>query len=741
MADLTDLRRRSARLFESLGQKAAPAPGATPFGMAAAPARRAAPRRRFSSFDPEQAQEAAGLAAALSLAAWGQETEEEGLGSALDLAEGAAQAEDPELVDHALALFVTHDRRGRKLEKPRPPAVALSRFAPSTPAPARRRAAEPFAVAPAAALAPTEADLAFWREDILANEHHQHWHEVYPTAGLPPEDWSAWAAAADLAVLVEIFTVLDDSRDWEPILAGASREAIANALRNASSNLIQQGRWRGFLRSLSAGAYAALMRLNHRHGELFVYMHQQMLARYDAERLSYGLERVTPLADLTLPIPDTYSPPAWLAVEGFRERLSGETIDAAGAAQLAGWRQAIADATDPAVGNGRFLTADGGSVAIDRENLGRVAEAVADAFRVPLDVTLYGNWHNLGHVAISGLSQANDDGDRVGVMASTATAIRDPVFWRWHKGIDDAGFAWQETRPAYDWNAEALAATVRTSLDPAAPRGGWASPDLILCRLEDLPGHEAPDFLAAGGPALGEVAFGGAAWDLDFGDAEVELADGSRFRTVAELPTERRSAEIAVPAVGGEGPWTVAVSYLAHPRFCYFLRVENSGGADLPVTVRVFLAPESLAGDRRAWIEMDKFSTVLPAGKRTVLFRADEESAVVKKPVDRGLEPSPGAGEAYCDCGWPYRLLLPSGTEEGMPFRLLVFLSDGNRDQVAKPGRCGSMSYCGARDRYPDERDMGFPFSRPFPAGIEQDLLALPNAAGRSLTIRRVTVA
>jgi hypothetical protein len=72
-----------------------------------------------------------------------------------------------------------------------------------------------------------------------------------------------------------------------------------------------------------------------------------------------------------------------------------------------------------------------------------------------------------------------------------------------------------------------------------------------------------------------------------------------------------------------------------------------------------------------------------------------------------------------------------------MPFRLLVLLTDAAQDQVPQPGHCGSMSYCGAADRYPDVRDMGFPFSRPFRAPIADTFLALDNAAGRRLMIRR----
>lgn len=701
-------------------------------------------RRRFSSFDPEQSLEAAGLAVAMSLTAWQNPDDHNGLSSSLDLAEIAAATRNPELVEHALALFVTHDRQGRKLDKPRSPILSKSRFAPSDAAfrsqpepPPLEMGSLPTPAPPASA--PSEPDLDFWREDILANEHHLHWHEVYPAAGIPPEDWTAWTAQAELVVLVEIFRALDPSQDWAAILPATPRESIAEALKNVVRNLINLNRLSLFLRNLSAPAFRALMHLNHRHGELFLYMHEQMLARYDAERLSVGLPRVTPLDDLGLAIPDAYSPPPWLQAEGFRERQPNRTLGSAEAGELTAWSQAIFAAIAPASGGGKFSPPSGGSVPIDRENLGEVVEAVARPYLEEIADGRYGNWHNMGHNHISSLSELNEENDAVGVMASTATAIRDSVFWRWHKAIDNAGFAWQETRPPYDWAAEKLAITLRSSLD-SEESGAWRSPDLIFCRTADLPGSTAADFFSVGGPELGRKAFGGEAWSSDFSDAEVELEDGSVFRTTGILETERRTAEMEVPQIGDQGPWTTTVDYLAHQGFCYFLRVENPSAQELPVTVRIFAAPEESAEDRRSWIEMDKFSTVLPANQRTVLFRADEESSVVKKPIDRGLEPSASAGEAYCDCGWPYRLLLPSGTQEGKPFLWVVFLSDGTKDQISKQGKCGSMSYCGARDRYPDERDMGFPFSRPFPTSIESDLLGLPNVAGRRMLIRNEVV-
>jgi hypothetical protein len=47
------------------------------------------------------------------------------------------------------------------------------------------------------------------------------------------------------------------------------------------------------------------------------------------------------------------------------------------------------------------------------------------------------------------------------------------------------------------------------------------------------------------------------------------------------------------------------------------------------------------------------------------------------------------------------------------------------------------MSFCGARDRYPDTRPMGYPFDAPFTGkSIADTIAAQPNMATRDITIR-----
>jgi hypothetical protein len=146
-------------------------------------------------------------------------------------------------------------------------------------------------------------------------------------------------------------------------------------------------------------------------------------------------------------------------------------------------------------------------------------------------------------------------------------------------------------------------------------------------------------------------------------------------------------------------------------------------------------------------MEMDKFLLQLAANSKLVAYRPDTESSVVKRPAETSpADVSAGGGDpdenSYCDCGWPYTLLLPRGKQDGMEYRLLVLCTDAAVDRVSHAEHCGSMSFCGAVDRYPDARDMGYPFSRPFagpkPTAIRDAILALPSAAARTVSIRHL---
>jgi hypothetical protein len=270
-----------------------------------------------------------------------------------------------------------------------------------------------------------------------------------------------------------------------------------------------------------------------------------------------------------------------------------------------------------------------------------------------------------------------DGGGDPSDIGDTGTAIRDPFFWRWHRHIDDANFA--------------------------------------------LQARTAPEDFSDGPPV------------------SVRAVDVV-FEADEATPTDELRTMVGRAPFDPDDPAGGDVEFADHESHLWHVHVENPGEDERNVTVRIFLAPAEAAEDRRAWIEMDKFEYAAPPGESTIA-RPGYHASVVRKPATHPpvfvQGPAQTPHEQYCRCGWPYHLLVPRGTPAGMPFRLLVMLTDWELDRVSGDDECGSMSFCGARDRYPDSREMGYPFARPFgPAGIEATLGALPNAHLRDLTIR-----
>lgn len=453
-----------------------------------------------------------------------------------------------------------------------------------------------------------------------------------------------------------------------------------------------------------------------REGELFVYMHQQMLARYDTERIALGLLPTDPLDDYRSPIAEGYD----ANLDRYSNRGPDRVMD-----DLPGYT--ISDHEDrrdrlfEAAREGKLKK---GAEEIEIKNinvLGGTIEASRDSVEDPEDhLSFYGILHNIGHGIIARLRDPLDD-PRPGVMNSPEVAIRDPVFYRWHRHVDDIAFTWQQTQPANDLS-DAPKVKIRHSLG-GSPTPGM-SPDIILCLQEAIPTANDPGF---DGQVFGETTFGGPNWDTDFSDGGV---------ATKELLTKMLKRTLA-----GTG---VEIEYIDHSDFFYFVRVENLLDQPQEITVRIFIVALDQAENRRMWIEMDKFRHTLKASERAVIFRPGKLSSVVRKPARRPTEPEPPAipdpaEESYCNCGWPYHMLLPRGTSSGMDFRLLVMVTDWQIDRVDSKEKCGSMSFCGKRDaEYPDKRPMGYPFDKPFPPGssIAGTITAQQNMAARDFKIR-----
>jgi hypothetical protein len=389
----------------------------------------------------------------------------------------------------------------------------------------------------------------------------------------------------------------------------------------------------------------------------------------------------------------------------------------------------------------------------------------------------YGSYHNEGHNLL-GFINAEYRPDtptgpqwKTGIIGDVVTAIRDPIFFEWHKNIDNLSMTWQETQPPNDLEADAPEVLLRKGMDFGDQP--W-TPDLILCKNKDIPGFDEPGF---DGEQLGEAAFGALNWDTDFTEGTFDYTLNSQERQISTtrvLTTRLVTTYIKVKLTDNFDPnphpkekeYSIPFTYLAHDEFSYFVRVENKLPIEQKVTVRLFIVLRGYEEERLLWIEMDKFLYNLKPNTQQVIFRQDEDSSVVRKPTsqykkledyiynyDRNEQQLNAEGDtndasweksfnnAYCLCGWPYELLLPRGTKEGAEFTMLVMITDGDKDHVQNPDEdcCGSMSFCSAKTMiYPDVRTMGYPFDRLFKRAISDTIAIQPNMMSRVITVQEL---
>ncbi|XP_047489433.1 phenoloxidase 1-like [Penaeus chinensis] len=488
-----------------------------------------------------------------------------------------------------------------------------------------------------------EHRLSYWREDYGINAHHWHWHLVYPID-------------------------MDVNRD--------------------------------------------------RKGELFYYMHQQMIARYDMERLCLGLPRVQKLENWRAPIDDGYfskltvnnSGRAWgtrqddTKMQDFQRNDFG--LDFTEVTDLEIWRSRILDA----IHQGFMIDSQGERVILSddvtsgKRGIDILGDVLESDSNISVNSRYYGDLHNMGHVLLA-FSHDPDFAhkEEMAVMGDTATAMRDPVFYRWHKFVDDTFQEYKLMQKPYTEEQLNLSG-------------------VKIERVGVVRNNEADVLHTGWNTRLFEASRG-----LDFNGRSV----------------------------------MVRLTHLDHEPFNYHLQVNNSGKGAKDVTVRAFLAPKlnargqemSFMEQRILWAEMDKFTVSLKPGSNHIV-RSSKDSSITntEELTFRDLEnvdPESPAAAAFnfCGCGWPQHMLLPRGRPEGMAFQLFFMLTDYAQDKVTQrttQGCANGVSFCGIQDaKYPDTRPMGFPFDRRPPrqllgrdVNIAADYARLDNAYIHDISIK-----
>ncbi|XP_037712887.1 phenoloxidase 2 [Drosophila subpulchrella] len=445
-----------------------------------------------------------------------------------------------------------------------------------------------------------------------------------------------------------------------------------------------------------------------RRGELFYFMHHQILARYNVERFCNNLKRVQPLNNLRTEIPEGYFPKILSSLNNrtYPARVTNQLLNDVNRddatieiSDVERWRDRVLAAID----QGYVEDPSGNRTPLDIDILGNMIEASPV---LSVNYNFYGNLHNEGHNIIS---YAHDPDQRhlesFGVMGDVTTAMRDPIFYRWHGFIDTVFNKFKTRLDPYN-AAELDFDGVTVDYVEAKIGVGSAKPNTLLTYWQ-----KSSADLAAG---------------LDFGPS----ADGNIF---------------------------ASFTHLQNAPFTYTFNVTNNG-AKRTGTCRIFICPKvdernmplRLEEQRQMAIEMDKFTVELVPGVNTIRRQSTESSVAI--PFERSFRPigadyQPKAADElarfrFCGCGWPQHLLLPKGNAQGMLFDLFVMISDYSQDAVQQPNTANdacstAYSFCGLKDKlYPDRRTMGYPFDRRLPnANLTELVGAFGNMAKTDLRI------
>lgn len=459
-----------------------------------------------------------------------------------------------------------------------------------------------------------EQAIAYFREDVGVNLHHWHWHLVYPA----------------------------EVKDHDELVK------------------------------------------KDRRGELFYYMHQQILARYNLERFSNDMPKVKSFEWLN---PDEKMAEAYFSKlqigatnRSWPPRFAYSSIYDLDRPDynfnvkkevMYYWIQNIKEA----VANGYVVNPEGGKILLDEMTGIDILGNMIEASILSPNKLLYGDLHNAGHIFIALCHDPNGRYlEGFSIMGDTATAMRDPAFYRWHVFINDIFMSFKDSLPWYKIE----------QLD---------YPHISITDLHVEVPNKMPNELST-------------FWE----QSDVDFSRGLDFSP--------------------RGPLYIRFTHLQHENFSYSIKVHNARKTIVSGTIRIFLLPKfddkmvpiNFEEQRKLGIELDKFKVPLKPGYNIITRKSLDSSVTIPyERTFRNLDSTELTGQSlfqfnFCGCGWPQHMLIPKGNVGGLPFDLFAMVSDYEVDKVVQDtsGICNDAdSYCGVLDKlYPDRRSMGYPFDR-----------------------------
>ncbi|XP_055605244.1 phenoloxidase 8-like [Uranotaenia lowii] len=428
-----------------------------------------------------------------------------------------------------------------------------------------------------------------------------------------------------------------------------------------------------------------------RRGELFYYMHTQMMGHYNLHRFSNGLARVEPLSNLRSLITPAYYPKMIQSFTG-RSIPSRYPNMALSDVSRDGLMVRISDvendikAVTSAIDAGSITNTVGTRINLDnKKGIDYVGNMVESSTITPNPD--YGDFHNLGHVLLAAIHDPRATYlESFGIMGDTTTACRDPIFFRWHTFVDDV-FRRHKNRLVPYTASELSYSNIQVAK--------------VVAKVQSSPTSQS----AADNTLL-------TFWQR----SQVDLGTGLDF--------------------GPSGNVFATFTHLQNAPFVFQIQVLNGESSPRLGTVRIYLLPTvnekgialSFEDQRRFSLELDTFKVSLNPGVNNITRKSLDSSVTI--PYERSFRNISQSNQSgrddfrFCNCGWPAHLLIPKGSTSGIGYTLCVMVSDYTKDVVIDfdetQGCNDSHSFCGLRGKkYPDAQAMGYPFDRKFGTDVQ----------------------
>jgi len=421
-----------------------------------------------------------------------------------------------------------------------------------------------------------------------------------------------------------------------------------------------------------------------RRGELFSFMHKQMIARYNCDRVAVGMPLVTPYgvnewrADLNPGYDSNLGQQIADGVDTFDPRPNNARITGMGAIEEGSLRL-YNDIDRGVVGGVRLRYENGQDYGIS------VVADVAEAFGGD---NRYANIHNAGHIRLGSMG----NGGQGGVLSYTTTSVRDPIFFRWHSFLDTFYMRWKNSIGRYT-DVELGFEDVTINQISTISQGGARNQLVTFTEFTDYRLDQNQVKSQAGEIITYERL------NYEHFTFETRLTSRTAGRGIGRM--------FLIPAVGN------------------YANIDASEVA----------------------VEVDKFLIEMVPGENVIRRDSNDAPTLAKPPpglTDLQADLVRGISEEefnHAHCGWPEHLAIPRGTAEGMPFNLVLIVTRlvaGDADRIEDWNRLSQTSWgwCGVRQGQgaaPDSRPYGFPFDRSTPL---QDILGnRSNAASQLVTI------